>query len=237
MAAQQQQQLSHYSSAAPAAQQLAAIPAQTALQPCSHAAMQPCSLAAVQPCSRAVVQPCNHAALQPCSRAAVQPCSLTAMQPCSLTAVQLCSRAALQPCSRSALQLCSINLQPDSLRKQPCSCNFINLWSCSLNKNTQNLTYQQWTYCPATKKKPWHPCRKELLQLRHDMCLYYTHKCKGNTDVRMLCNVASGATRTACKACTDAMPLALYNNMTRSCVSTGPQQWLMLLKFHCCLES
>ncbi len=43
--AQQQQQLSCYSSAAPAAQQCAAIPAQTALQPCSRAALQPCSLA------------------------------------------------------------------------------------------------------------------------------------------------------------------------------------------------
>ncbi len=47
--AQQQQQLSYYSSAAPAAQQFAAIPAQTALQPCSLAAVQPCSCAALQP--------------------------------------------------------------------------------------------------------------------------------------------------------------------------------------------
>jgi len=72
--------LSCYSSAAPAAQQFAAIPAQTAWQPCSYAALQPCSCAALQPCSRAAVQPCSRAAVQPCSLAAVQPCSLTALQ-------------------------------------------------------------------------------------------------------------------------------------------------------------
>jgi len=63
LAAQQQQQLSYYSSAAPAAQQFAAIPAQTALQPCSHAALQPNSPAA-RICSLAA--PGNSpAALQP----------------------------------------------------------------------------------------------------------------------------------------------------------------------------
>ena len=51
----QQQQLSYYSSAAPAAQQCAAT---------SLAALQPCSLAALQPCSRATTQLCSLAAVQ-----------------------------------------------------------------------------------------------------------------------------------------------------------------------------
>ena len=101
-----QQHLSRYSSAAPAAQQIADTPAQTALQPCSCAAMQPCSRAALQLCSLAAMQPCSLAALQPCSLAAMQPCSHAAMQPCSC--------GALQPNS-SAASICSLAGKGDSL--------------------------------------------------------------------------------------------------------------------------
>ena len=114
-AAQQQQQLSCYNSAAPAVQQVAAIPAQIAMQPCSRAALQPCSLAAMQPCSRAALQPCSLAVMQPCSRAALQPCSRAALQPCSpqSTALQPYSPPAIQPgCCKD--QPCSQNKQPGS---------------------------------------------------------------------------------------------------------------------------
>ena len=95
-----QQQLSCYSTAAPAAQRLQ----QSRLrQPCraiSSAAQTPTT--ALQPCSRAAMQPCSHAAVQPCS---VQPCSSstqkqTAMQPCSRAALQYKHQhRSLQPCS------------------------------------------------------------------------------------------------------------------------------------------
>ncbi len=116
--ARQQQQLSFYSSAAAAAQQVAALPAQIAMQPCSHAAVQPCSLAALQPLSLAMqpqssaLQPCSHAAVQPCGRAAVQPLP-SAVQPLS-SVLQHCSHAALF-ISLATLQLQSTALQPGSL--------------------------------------------------------------------------------------------------------------------------
>jgi len=106
----------------------------------------------------------SHAALQLCSRAAVQPCSRAAVQPCSLAAMQPCSHAALQPCSLAAMQPCSP-------RQQPCS--FTPFWSCGPNEKPQNLRYQQQPYSPATNQKPQRPSRKEALQLKHDMCLYY----------------------------------------------------------------
>jgi hypothetical protein len=180
-------------------------------QPCSLAALQPCSRAALQPCSRAALQPCSHAALQPCSRAALQPCSLAALQPCSLSALQPVSLAACQPCSTT--------LQPGSLRQQHCSLRALRF--CSHNEKP-HLRYQQQPYSPATNKKPQCPSIKEALQLQHNMCLYYMYKCIGITNIEMSCNVASGTARTACKAdCKDAVPLALYYNMTCSCVSTG----------------
>ena len=162
---------------------------------------QPCSLAAMQPCSLAAMQPCSHAALQPC-----RPCSLAVLQPCSLSA--------LQPVS-----LCSTTLQPGSLRQQHCSLRALRF--CSHNEKP-HLRYQQQPYSPATNKKPQCPSIKEALQLQHNMCLYYMYKCIGITNIEMSCNVASGTARTACKAdCKDAVPLALYYNMTCSCVSTG----------------
>jgi len=167
------------------------------------------SLAALQPCSRAALQPCSHAAMQPCSRAghaALQSCSLAVLQPCSLSA--------LQPVS-----LCSTTLQPGSLRQQHCSLRALRF--CSHNEKP-HLRYQQQPYSPATNKKPQCPSIKEALQLQHNMCLYYMYKCIGITNIEMSCNVASGTARTACKAdCKDAVPLALYYNMTCSCVSTG----------------
>ncbi len=81
---QQHQQLSYYSSAAPAAQQFAAIPAQTALQPCSRATVQPCSHAALQSCSCAAVQH-QSAAWQPQATAPAAPGDCpAALQPYNL---------------------------------------------------------------------------------------------------------------------------------------------------------
>ena len=98
--AQQQQQLSCYSSAAPAAQQVAAIPAQIAMQPCSHAA--------VQPCSRAGLQQCSHAAMQPPIKA-LQLCSLAAAMTSHATKI---SHLAAPGSSPEALQFQRIVLQP-----------------------------------------------------------------------------------------------------------------------------
>ncbi len=76
--AQQQQQLSCYSSAAAAAQ-LLQLSCTSSAASCSN--ISPDSHAAVQPCSLAALQPCSHAALQPCSLAALQPSNLAGMQP------------------------------------------------------------------------------------------------------------------------------------------------------------
>jgi len=148
----------------------------------------------VQPCSRAAMQPCSHAALQPCS-----------LQPCSLAAMQLCSFAAPM-CSLAAPGNSPAASQPYSLEKP------------------RNLRHQQQPYSPATNQKPQCPSRIVALQLQaHVVCLYYMYKRIGIINIRMSCNVASGTPRKACKACNDAVSLALCHNMTCSCVSTGLQ--------------
>ena len=101
--AQQQQQLSCYSSAAPAVQHVAAIQLR-----------QPCSLAALQFQSTAM-QPCSHAALQP---AAVQLCSLAA------SSLAASSHAAMQPCS-----LAAITYSPAAPNQQPCRFAVLQLYS------------------------------------------------------------------------------------------------------------
>ncbi len=164
------------------------------MQFCSHATLQLCSLAAMQPCSRVA---CNLAALQPCS-----------LQPCSLAAMQLCSCAALQhQCAAWQPQATALQLHSLSVLKKP-----------------QNLRHQQQPYSPATNQKPRCPSRIVALQLQaHVVCLYYMYKRIGIINIRMSCNVASGTPRKACKACNDAVSLALCHNMTCSCVSTGLQ--------------
>jgi len=53
--------------------------------------------------------------------------------------------------------------------------------------------------------------------------MLYDHKHSSITIIRKSCNVAPVTAGTACKACNDAVSLALYYNMTCSCVGIGLQ--------------
>jgi hypothetical protein len=170
------------------------------MQPCSHAALQPCSLAAMQPCSHAAMQPCSHAALQPCSHASLQPCSFAAVQPCSFTALP----------NSPAAPICSL-AAPGKL------------YSLVVLRSQGKPEISKQPYSSATNQKPQYP-HTEALQLQHCMCLYYRCKGTGITNIRSLsCIVASGMAGTACKACNDAVSLALHYKVTCSCISTGLQ--------------